>query len=148
MASDPSSSSSSLPSTTSVATPVGAPLGTPYAPRLRTALVFTGTGSAGAYHAGVMKALAEAGVKVDLVAGRGMGAGRLLRRPRHPRARAGRRRVVVSARLRRATERVGPRRARRTTLRRHHRRDLQPHALRTGDPARRRPVDAGRGAVP
>jgi hypothetical protein len=35
--------------------------------------VFTGTGSAGAYHAGVMKALAEAGVKVDLVAGRGMG---------------------------------------------------------------------------
>ena len=47
--------------------------GTPYAPRLRTALVFSGTGSAGAYHAGVMKALAEAGVKVDLVAGRGMG---------------------------------------------------------------------------
>ena len=47
---------------------------TPYAPRLRTALVFTGTGTAGAYHAGVMKALAEAGVKVDLVAGRGMGA--------------------------------------------------------------------------
>ncbi len=45
----------------------------PYAPRLRTALVFIGTGSAGAYHAGVMKALAEAGVKVDLVAGRGMG---------------------------------------------------------------------------
>ena len=36
--------------------------------------MFTGTGSAGAYHAGVMKALAEAGVKVDLVAGRGMGA--------------------------------------------------------------------------
>ena len=72
MASDLSSSSSSLPSTTSGSTP-GAPLGTPYAPRLRTALVFTGTGSAGAYHAGVMKALAEAGVKVDLVAGRGMG---------------------------------------------------------------------------
>lgn len=47
---------------------------TPYAPRLRTALVFSGTGTAGAYHAGVMKALAEAGVKVDLVAGRGMGA--------------------------------------------------------------------------
>ncbi|MGI8672327.1 MAG: hypothetical protein ACR2LU_06940 [Luteitalea sp.] len=36
--------------------------------------MFTGTGTAGAYHAGVMKALAEAGVKVDLVAGRGMGA--------------------------------------------------------------------------
>ena len=74
MASDPSSSSNSSPFTTSVAAPADAAPGTPYAPRLRTALVFTGTGSAGAYHAGVMKALAEAGVKVDLVAGRGMGA--------------------------------------------------------------------------
>jgi hypothetical protein len=74
MASVSSSSSSSSPFTTSVpAAAVPAP-GTPYAPRLRTALVFTGTGSAGAYHAGVMQALAEAGVKVDLVAGRGMGA--------------------------------------------------------------------------
>jgi hypothetical protein len=36
--------------------------------------VFTGTGTAGAYHAGVLKALAEAGVKVDIVAGRGVGA--------------------------------------------------------------------------
>ena len=73
MASVSSSSSSSSPSTTSGP---GADLigSTPYAPRLRTALVFTGTGTAGAYHAGVMKALAEAGVKVDLVAGRGMGA--------------------------------------------------------------------------
>ncbi len=69
MASVSSSSSSSSPFTTSSA---GA-ADTPYAPRLRTALVFTGTGGAGAYHAGVMKALAEAGVKVDLVAGRGMG---------------------------------------------------------------------------
>lgn len=47
--------------------------GSTYAPRLRTAVVFTGTGTAGAYHAGVLKALAEAGVKVDIVAGRGIG---------------------------------------------------------------------------
>jgi hypothetical protein len=47
---------------------------TPYSPRQRTALVLTGTGTAGAYHAGVLRALHEAGVKVDIVAGRGMGA--------------------------------------------------------------------------
>lgn len=46
----------------------------PYSPHLRTALVLTGTGTAGAYHAGVLRALHEAGVKVDLVAGRGIGA--------------------------------------------------------------------------
>ncbi len=46
----------------------------PYSPRERTALVFLGTGTAGAYHAGVLQALLEAGVRVDLVAGRGMGA--------------------------------------------------------------------------
>ena len=74
MASAASSSSNSSPFTTSATASADAAPGTPYAPRLRTALVFTGTGSAGAYHAGVMKALAEAGVKVDLVAGRGMGA--------------------------------------------------------------------------
>ena len=34
----------------------------------------TGTGTAGAYHAGVLRALHEAGVRVDLVAGRGAGA--------------------------------------------------------------------------
>jgi len=45
-----------------------------YSPHLRTALVFTGTGTAGAYHAGVLRALQEAGVKVDLVAGHGIGA--------------------------------------------------------------------------
>ena len=45
-----------------------------YSPQLRTALVFSGTGTAGAYHAGVLRALTEAGVKVDVVAGRGMGA--------------------------------------------------------------------------
>jgi hypothetical protein len=37
-------------------------------------LVLVGTGTAGAYHAGVLRALREAGVRVDVVAGRGMGA--------------------------------------------------------------------------
>ena len=46
----------------------------PYSPDLRTALVFTGTGTAGAYHAGVLRAVQEAGVKIDIVAGRGIGA--------------------------------------------------------------------------
>jgi len=45
----------------------------PYSPRRRTALVLTGTGTAGAYHAGALRALREAGVKIDLVAGRGVG---------------------------------------------------------------------------
>src|SRR5438105_15150755 len=44
-----------------------------YAPQLRTALVLTGTGTAGAYHAGVLRALHEAGVKIDVAAGRGVG---------------------------------------------------------------------------
>lgn len=44
-----------------------------YSPRLRTALVLTGSGTAGAYHAGVLRALREAGVKVDIVCGAGMG---------------------------------------------------------------------------
>lgn len=44
-----------------------------YSPRLRTALVLSGTGTAGAYHAGVLRALQEAGVKLDIVAGRGIG---------------------------------------------------------------------------
>ncbi len=44
-----------------------------YSPHLRTALIFTGTGTAGAYHAGVLRALQEAGVKIDVVAGCGMG---------------------------------------------------------------------------
>ena len=47
-----------------------------YSTRLRTALVLTGVGTAGAYHAGVLRALHEAGVKIDLVAGRGVGAHR------------------------------------------------------------------------
>lgn len=45
-----------------------------YIPQLRTALVLTGTGTAGAYHAGALRALSEAGVKIDLIAGRGVGA--------------------------------------------------------------------------
>src|SRR6187200_1227381 len=45
-----------------------------YSPQRRTALVLTGTGTAGAYHAGVLRALHEAGVRIDLVAGRGIGA--------------------------------------------------------------------------
>src|SRR5512138_1203801 len=45
-----------------------------YSPQLRTALVLTGTGTAGAYHSGVLRALHESGVKLDVVAGRGIGA--------------------------------------------------------------------------
>jgi len=45
-----------------------------YAPQLRTALVLSGIGTAGAYHAGVLRALHESGVKLDVVAGRGIGA--------------------------------------------------------------------------
>ena len=48
---------------------------TPYSPDRRTALVFSGTGVHGAYHAGVLRALQEAGVKIDVVAGQGVGAG-------------------------------------------------------------------------
>ncbi|NQW05331.1 MAG: hypothetical protein HQ485_15100 [Acidobacteria bacterium] len=44
-----------------------------YAPRLRTALVFCGTGTAGAYHAGVLRALSEAGIKIDVLAAHGAG---------------------------------------------------------------------------
>jgi predicted acylesterase/phospholipase RssA len=44
-----------------------------YSTRLRTALVLTGSGTGGAYHAGVLSALHEAGVKIDLVCGRGIG---------------------------------------------------------------------------
>jgi Patatin-like phospholipase len=46
----------------------------PYSTRLRTALVLTGTGTAGAYHAGVLRALHEAGLRIDVVAGRGIGS--------------------------------------------------------------------------
>ena len=46
-----------------------------YSPARRTALVLCGTGTHGAYHAGVLRALQEAGVKIDVVAGQGAGAG-------------------------------------------------------------------------
>ena len=49
------------------------PIAEPYSPQRRTALVLTGTGTSGAYHAGVLRALHEAGVKLDIVAGRGIG---------------------------------------------------------------------------
>jgi hypothetical protein len=45
-----------------------------YSPRRRTALVFTGSGTSGAYQAGVLRALDESGVKIDVVVGSGMGA--------------------------------------------------------------------------
>ena len=47
----------------------------PYSPERRTALVLCGTGAHGAYHAGVLRALQEAGVKIDVMAGQGAGAG-------------------------------------------------------------------------
>ena len=45
-----------------------------YSPERRTALVLSGTGADGAYHAGVLRALHETGIKVDLIGGRGVGA--------------------------------------------------------------------------
>lgn len=45
-----------------------------YSPERRTAVVFSGSGLHGAYHAGALRALQEAGVKVDLLAGHGAGA--------------------------------------------------------------------------
>ena len=50
-----------------------APAAEPYSPQRRTALLLVGTGTAGAYHAGVLRALHEAGVKIDVVGGRGVG---------------------------------------------------------------------------
>lgn len=44
-----------------------------YSPRLRTGVVLCGTGTAGAYQAGVLRALVEAGVKIDVVAAHGVG---------------------------------------------------------------------------
>lgn len=45
-----------------------------YSPERPTAVILSGTGVDGAYHAGVLEALTEAGVKLDLAAGRGVGA--------------------------------------------------------------------------
>jgi hypothetical protein len=44
-----------------------------YSPRLRTAIVFCGAGTAGAYQAGALRALTEAGIKVDVMAAHGAG---------------------------------------------------------------------------
>lgn len=44
-----------------------------YSPKRRTAVVFTGSGTSGAYHAGVLRALDECGAKIDLVVGSGIG---------------------------------------------------------------------------
>jgi hypothetical protein len=45
-----------------------------YSPKRRTAVIFAGSGTSGAYHAGVLKALDESGVKIDLLVGSGVGA--------------------------------------------------------------------------
>jgi hypothetical protein len=44
-----------------------------YSPQLRTAVLLTGNGTGGAYHAGVLRALHEAGVKIDVMSARGVG---------------------------------------------------------------------------
>ena len=49
-----------------------------YSPRFRTAVLLCGAGTAGVYQAGVLKALHEAGIKIDLVAGHGPGAANAL----------------------------------------------------------------------
>ncbi len=53
----------------------GRPVVFRYSPERRTALVLCGTGAHGAYQAGVLRALQEAGVKIDVMAGHGVGAG-------------------------------------------------------------------------
>jgi hypothetical protein len=45
-----------------------------YSPERRTAVILSGTGAHGAYHAGALRALQEAGVKIDILAGHGVGA--------------------------------------------------------------------------
>jgi hypothetical protein len=49
------------------------PTASAYSPRLRTAVVLCGSGTSGVYQAGVLKALGEAGVKIDVLAGHGAG---------------------------------------------------------------------------
>ena len=44
-----------------------------YSPHLRTAVLLSGSGTGGAYHAGVLRALHEAGIKIDVMSGRGTG---------------------------------------------------------------------------
>ncbi len=45
-----------------------------FSPRLRTGVVLCGTGTAGAYHAGVLRAIVESGIKVDVIGAHGAGA--------------------------------------------------------------------------
>jgi len=45
-----------------------------YSPHLRTAVLLSGSGTSGAYHAGVLRALHEAGIKIDVICGRGIGS--------------------------------------------------------------------------
>ena len=69
-----------------------------YSPRLRTGVVLCGTGTAGAYQAGVLRALAEAGVKIDVIAAHGAGVDDgALRRDRRRRHGSGTRRAVDRA---------------------------------------------------
>src|SRR5687768_9131183 len=44
-----------------------------YSPKRRTAVVLSGSGTSGAYHAGALRAIDESGVKVDLLVGSGVG---------------------------------------------------------------------------
>lgn len=46
---------------------------TAYSPRLRTGVVLTGSGTAGAYQAGALRAIAESGIRVDVIAAHGAG---------------------------------------------------------------------------
>jgi hypothetical protein len=47
--------------------------GAPYSPQLRTGVLLTGVGTAGAYHAGALRALVEGGIKIDVIAAHGAG---------------------------------------------------------------------------
>jgi hypothetical protein len=44
-----------------------------FSPRLRTGVLLCGTGTAGAYHAGALRAIVEAGIKVDVIGAHGAG---------------------------------------------------------------------------
>jgi hypothetical protein len=50
----------------------------PYSPQRRTAVLLCGTGTAGAYQAGVLRALSESGIKIDVAAGHGPGVANAL----------------------------------------------------------------------
>jgi hypothetical protein len=46
---------------------------TSYSPQLRTGVLLSGSGTAGAYQAGALRAIVEAGIKIDVVAAHGAG---------------------------------------------------------------------------